>query len=383
MTSLILTFQRCFKMKDPNSSAPPRSMDSAEYGRRLRVLVAALRRRGLDGAVITEDVSRLYYTGFASTAGTLLVDVAEGPVFVVDFRYILMARKAMPFAKCVLQKSGDPSQVARHVRGWRKAGYEARQSVSAYEELRKRLDKVEVWEAVDDAIASQRAVKSAAEQKALRRAIAANDHLYARVLGQLSPGMTEWDVRGLFRRGADEVGQGEAFATIVCAGANGAECHHEPDLTPIPARGPVLMDFGVILDHYCSDMTRCVCFGRPTALYRKIHGIVLEANRRAIAKLRPGMTGEEVDAIARRHIAKAGYGDAFGHSLGHSVGMEIHEGPNFSPRESRVIKPGMVVTVEPGIYLPGRLGVRIEDVVLVTRTGCECLSRSPRDLVVL
>ena len=157
--------------------------------------------------------------------------------------------------------------------------------------------------------------------------------------------MTEWDVRGLFRRGADEVGQGESFATIVCAGANGAECHHDPDLTPIPARGPVLMDFGVVLDHYCSDMTRCVCFGRPTALYRKVYDIVLEANRKAVAKLRPGMTGEEVDAIARRHIAKAGYGDAFGHSLGHSVGMEIHEGPNFSPREKRVIKPGMVITV--------------------------------------
>ena len=370
-------------MNDKSLSAPPRTLGPAEYERRLRVLVATLRKRGLDGAVITEGVSRLYYTGFESSAGTLLVDVAEGPVFVVDFRYILMARKAMPFATCVLQKSGAPSQVARRVRGWRKAGYEARQSVSAYEALRKRLDKIETWEAVDDAIAAQRAVKSAAEQKALRRAIAANDRLYAQVLGQLRPGMTEWDVRGLFRRGADEVGQGESFATIVCAGANGAECHHDPDLTPIPARGPVLMDFGVVLDHYCSDMTRCVCFGRPTALYRKVYDIVLEANRKAVAKLRPGMTGEEVDAIARRHIAKAGYGDAFGHSLGHSVGMEIHEGPNFSPREKRVIKPGMVITVEPGIYLPGRLGVRIEDVVLVTRTGCECLTQSPRELVVL
>ncbi len=370
-------------MNDKPLSIPPRSLGAAEYERRLRVLVAALRKRKLDGAVITEGVSRLYYTGFESTAGTLLVDAVEGPVFVVDFRYILMARKAMPFAKCVLQKSGAPSQVARHVRGWRKAGYEARQSVSSYEALRKRLDKIDTWEAIDDAIATQRAIKSVAEQKTLRRAIAANDRLYTQVLGQIRPGMTEWDVRGLFRRGADEVGQGESFATIVCAGANGAECHHEPDLTPIPARGPVLMDFGVLLDHYCSDMTRCVCFGKPTALYRKVYDIVLEANRKAVASLKPGMTGEEVDAIARKHIAKAGYGDAFGHSLGHSVGMEIHEGPNFSPRESRIIKPGMVITVEPGIYLPGRLGVRIEDVVLVTRTGCECLSQSPRELVEL
>ena len=370
-------------MESSTLSAPPRALPVAEYERRLRTLVTALRRKGLDGALITNGVSRLYYTGFESSAGTLLVDAAEGPVFVVDFRYILMARKAMPFAKCVLQKSGAPSQVDRHVRKWRTAGYEARMSVGDFDRLKAKLTHIESWMAVDDIIVGQRSVKSRAEQAVLRRAIAANDKLYAKVLQQIRPGMTEWEVRGLFRRIADEVGQGESFDTIVCAGANGAECHHDPDLTPIPKRGPVLMDFGVLVDHYCSDMTRCISFGKPTALYRKVYGIVLEANRKAIAKLRPGMTGEEVDAIARRHIKKAGYGDAFGHSLGHSVGMEIHEGPNFSPRESRVIKPGMVITVEPGIYLPGRLGVRIEDVVLVTRNGCECLTQSPRELMVL
>ena len=370
-------------MQKENLAPPPRVLPAAEYERRLKALVAALRRRKLDGAVITEGVSRLYYTGFESSAGTLLVDADEGPVFVVDFRYILMARKAMPFAKCVLQKGGAASQVARHTRRWRSAGYEGRMSVTAFERLRKSLADIASWEAVDEIIAGQRSVKSAAEQKALRRAIAANDRLYADVLGKIRPGMTEWDVRGLFRQGADRFAQGESFATIVCAGANGAECHHEPDLTPIPSRGPVLMDFGVVLDHYCSDMTRCVSFGKPSPFYRKIYDIVLEANRKAVARIRPGMTGAEVDAVARRHIEKAGYGDAFAHSLGHSVGMEIHEGPNFSTGEKRVIKPGMVITVEPGIYLPGRLGVRIEDVVLVTRTGCECLTASPRELTVL
>ena len=130
-------------------------------------------------------------------------------------------------------------------------------------------------------------------------------------------------------------------------------------------------------------MTRCVSFGEPSPLYRKTYGIVLEANRAAIDRLRPGMTGAEVDAIARGIIAKAGYGDAFGHSLGHSVGMEIHEGPNFSTKEKKIIKPGMTITVEPGIYLPGRLGVRIEDVVLVTQKGCEVLTATPKELLVL
>lgn len=359
-------------------SAPPLAMPVAEHERRVKRLVLALRRKGLDGAFITSPVSRLYYTGLESTAGTLLIDVVEGPIFVVDFRYILMAKRAMPFAKCVLQSAGAPSQVAKRARRWRKCGYERRESVEAFERLKSNLGEPREWMPIDDEIAGQRAVKSPLEIKAIRKAISANDALYARVLPQVDPGMTEWDVRGIFRREADVLGQGEAFATIVCAGRNGAECHHEPDATVIKARDTLLMDFGVKVDRYCSDMTRCIALGKPSSFYREIYSIVLDANRKAVSRLRPGMTGKEVDAIARRHITRAGYGDAFAHSLGHSLGLEIHEGPNFSPSEKREIKPGMTITVEPGIYLPGRLGVRIEDVVLVTDKGCECLSSTPR-----
>lgn len=356
-------------------------MRPEEYARRIKAFTRAVAKRKLDGAVITNGISRVYFTGFESTAGALLVDADEGPVFIVDFRYILMARKAMPFVKCVLQRSGEPSQIAKYTRKWHSCGYEARDSVASFDYLKGLLANVGKWEKIDDAITGLRAIKSPAEQKMMRRVIAANDKLYATVLPQIKPGMTEWEVRGLFRSQCDRMGQGEAFDTIVCFGANGAECHHEPDMTPIGAKGPILMDFGLKLDRYCADMTRCVSFGKPSELYRKIYKIVLDANRRAIANLKPGMTGEEVDAIARKHIAKAGYGDAFGHSLGHGLGMEVHESPNFSPRESREIKPGMIITVEPGIYLPGKLGVRIEDVVLVTRNGCECLTQSPRELV--
>lgn len=355
-------------------------MPPTEHERRMRHLVSTLRRKGLDGAFITSPVSRLYYTGLESTAGTLLVDVAEGPVFVVDFRYILMAKRAMPFARCVLQRAGTPSQVAKCARKWRRCGYEARESVEAFERLKSALGEPRDWAPIDGDIAMQRAVKSPLEIKAMRRAIAANDALYARVLPQIEPGMTEWEARAIFRREADILGQGESFATIVCAGRNAAECHHEPDQTVIGSHCALLMDFGVKVDRYCSDMTRCAVFGKPTPFYRDIYSIVLDANRKAVSKLRPGMTGKQVDAIARRHIARAGYGDAFAHSLGHGVGLEIHEGPNFSSSEKRKIKPGMTITVEPGIYLPGRLGVRIEDVVLVTDKGCECLSTTPRDL---
>lgn len=360
------------------TSAPPVAMPTAEHERRVRRLISALRRKGLDGAFITSPVSRLYYTGLESTAGTLLVDVAEGPVFVVDFRYILMAKRAMPFAKCVLQRAGMPSQVVKSARRWRKCGYERRESVEAFERLKSNLGTPRDWTPIDDEIAAQRSVKSPIEIKAIRKAVAANDALFSRVFPQIEPGMTEWEARGIFRREADVLGQGEAFATIVCAGRNGAECHHEPDATVIRPRDTLLMDFGVKVDRYCSDMTRCAAFGKPSPFYREIYSIVLDANRKVISRLRPGMTGKEVDAIARRHISRTGYGDAFAHSLGHSLGLEIHEGPNFSPAEKREIKPGMTITVEPGIYLPGRLGIRIEDVVLVTDKGCECLSSTPR-----
>lgn len=361
-------------------SLPPRSLPPAEHERRMRRLVSVLRRKGLDGAFITSPASRLYYTGLESTAGTLLVDVAEGPVFVVDFRYILMAKRAMPFAKCVLQRGGAPSQVAKCARKWRKCGYERRESVETFEKLKSTLGEPRDWLPVDDEIAMQRAVKSSLEIKAIRKAVTANDTLYARVLPQIRPGMTEWEARNLFRREADILGQGEAFATIVCAGRNAAECHHEPDMTVIANGGALLMDFGVKVDRYCSDMTRCAVLGKPSLFYRKIYSIVLDANRKVVSRLRPGMLGKEVDAIARRHITRAGYGDAFAHSLGHSLGLEIHEGPNFSPFEKREIRPGMTITVEPGIYLPGRLGVRIEDVILVTDKGCECLSSTPREI---
>lgn len=359
---------------------PPAAFPAEEYAGRLEKFRKALCKAKLDGAVITRDVSRLYLTGFNSSAGTLLVDVCEGPVFIVDFRYIIMAERAMPFAKCILQKRGGTDALSKFTGKWRRAGCEALESRSGLERLETRLPKITEWAPVDGALAELRGVKSPREQKKLREAIAAGDALYSWALPQVKPGMTEWEARGFFRHGADLFGHGESFDTIVCAGANGAECHHEPDLTAIGANDPVLMDFGVVLDYYHSDMTRCIHFGKPTKTYREIYGIVLEANRRAIASVKPGMTGAEIDAVARDFIASHGYGNAFGHSLGHSVGMEIHEGPNFSPGEKRIIKPGMVVTVEPGIYLPGKLGIRIEDVVLVTRTGCEVLTKSARDL---
>lgn len=366
-----------------DSPGPAKSFSQSEYATRLKRLVAKLVKSGLDGAVLTERVTGLYYTGFDISEGFFIVDAVKGPSFIVDFRLFFMAQKAMPFVNCILKKSSGTDYIKKLTSKWKKCGIENSGSAVSRESLKARMPWIENWKAVDGVINEERFVKSKAEIATMRRAIAANDTLYSWVLPQIHPGMSEWEIKMLFRYGTDKFGQGEAFDTIACAGANGAECHHEPGTDVLEKGMPLLMDFGVKLDNYCSDMTRCVSFGKPSKLYEKIYKIVLDANRKAIAAVKPGMTGEEVDAVARKHIAKYGYGDAFGHSLGHSVGMFIHEGPNFSPRDHRVIKPGMIITVEPGIYLPGKLGVRIEDVVLITRNGCECLSQSPRSLLLL
>lgn len=359
---------------------PPAGFCSDEYARRIKRFRLLLARRGIDGAIITRAVSRRYLTGFESSAGMLAISADNGAIFSVDFRYILMARKAMPFLQCVERKREAPDPLAAFARKWRTAGYEARDSKEKADRLSMRFGNIGTWIAIDDDISSLRAIKSLAERKAIRAAVSQNDALYSWALQKISPGMSEWQIRNIIRSGADVFGHGESFDTIVCAGRNAAECHHNPDETIFRRDSLLLMDFGVLLDGYHSDMTRCVCFGKPTPLCEKIHKIVLEANRKAIDAIKPGMTGREVDAIARNVIAKAGYGDAFGHSLGHSVGLEIHESPNFSQVEKGIIKPGMTITVEPGIYLPGRLGIRIEDVVLVTPKGCEVLTKSDRQL---
>jgi Xaa-Pro aminopeptidase len=358
-------------------------MPPVEHAARLRRLLAELRRRRLDGAVITHPVARFYYTGVASSAGALWVDVREGPLFAVDFRYLFMARAALPFMPCALQKAGEAavrSPWLRRARRWRRCGYEGREPASALRRRQEQLPGVTEWEDIDPLILAQRAVKSPREQRVLRRAITANDALLAALLPQLRAGLSEWEIRNLIRREADRFGQGEAFDTIACVGANAAECHHVAGDEVLGPGQPLLLDFGVKLDHYCADMTRCLSPQRPDTRYRKLFRLVLEANRRVIAAIRPGMTGREVDDVARNHIVQAGYGAAFGHGLGHGLGLEVHEAPSFSPRSEEVIRPGMVVTVEPGIYLSGKVGIRIEDVVLITRDGCEVLTRSPHEL---
>jgi Xaa-Pro aminopeptidase len=356
------------------------------FAERLEDLAGAVRRRRLDALLVFGEANIRSLTGMTCDNGCLVVCPRSGaaPAFVTDFRYVPMAHRVAPWLRTVEQERGrglaDTAAGMLKRAGARAArvGYERSISAGRYLQLQKLFRGAKLVEAEDEVL-NLRAVKTVDEITRIAAAEALNDAIWRDAQRDFRSGMTEKEMQRIIRAHMNARGDGEAFETIVCAGANAAECHHVPDDTVWRRGEPLLVGMGVKLDGVCSDMTRCIRPSRSysvSAEYEKVYSLVLEANLAAIAAARPGMTGKELDKIARDIICKAGYGPAFGHSLGHGVGYEIHEMPSASTRSENVLKPGMLVTIEPGVYLEGRLGVRIEDLVLITTTGCEVLSHS-------
>ena len=347
---------------------------------RLEALVRILRRRRLDAALVFGEANIRALVGVVCDNGCLVV-TPSCVVFVTDFRYVPMVHRVAPWLETVeLARGVTFAKAVRKILGpVARLGYEGAIAASRYLSLQTSFRGAKLVDVGDDVL-SLRAVKTVDEIARIAAAEALNDEIWARARREFRSGMTEKDLQREIRAWMNALGDGEAFETIVCAGANAAECHHVPDGTVWRKGEPLLVDMGVKLDGVCSDMTRCL---RPRgrsadAEYGRVYDIVLEANLAAIAAAKPGMTAGALDKVARDIISKAGYGPAFGHSLGHGVGYEIHEAPTASRRDATVLRPGMSVTIEPGIYLEGNLGVRIEDLVIVTETGCEVLSRSEK-----
>lgn len=227
-------------------------------------------------------------------------------------------------------------------------------------------------------------IKDEHEVKLVRESIKLLDRGFKEARGILNPGVIENDAAlalefAFKRMGAEAL----AFDTIIASGERGALPHGKASGKRIKKGELVVVDMGVVLNGYNSDETRTFCLGKTNAEQKKIYNIVLEAQEKAIEKIRPGVKATEVDLAARAHIEKAGYGKYFGHGTGHGVGLDVHEAPNVSPFSSDVLEEGMIVTVEPGIYIPGMGGVRIEDMVLVVKGGFEVLTKTPKDLVCL
>ncbi|MFC1600768.1 M24 family metallopeptidase [Candidatus Sumerlaeota bacterium] len=365
---------------DTRNSRPLQPFPPNEYLARIKRLTKLVAKEKLDAFIILSEINRFYFTGFHSSNAVLLIQPGREPEFYTDFRYLEMARRCLDFVKLgtLRRVKGPFDGVSRKAR-WRRVGFEGRTPQTGYESLRKALPDVKEWVNAEKLISGLRAVKSAREQAVLRRAVHIGDDVFRLAMADVRLGMSEWDIRRLLRYWSDKLAQNSAFG-IVCVGSNASECHHAPGERILRRNQEVLVDMGVTVDSYVSDMTRTVFFGKPSKKLAELYKIVLEANKRAIRAIRAGQSCARVDAIARKVIEQAGYGKQFGHGLGHGVGLEVHEAPGFSALSKELLKPGNVMTVEPGIYLPGVGGVRIEDMVIVHQGGCEVLTRTPKRL---
>ena len=352
---------------------------------RLGNLREKLAEKELDALLVSTPENRRYLSGFTGSSGYLLISRSQA-ILATDFRYVEQAGIQSPDFQ-VVKTSGDwtwlREEVGQHEYG--KLAFESQHlTVATYRRISEELKHLPTAKrpalAATSGLADVlRSVKEEGELAQLQNAIDVADAAIQSVPPAINPGDTEREVAWRLERtmrdlGADSV----SFDTIVAAGPNGAMPHHRPSDRPIKAGEPIVIDMGAKVGGYCSDITRTFCIGEPDETFRKVYDIVLGAQLTAIATVRPGMTGKEADGLARVVIEEAGYGDDFGHSLGHGLGLVVHEHPGVGPRSENTLEEGMVFTVEPGIYISGWGGVRIEDVVLLGSDGARVLSGAPK-----
>lgn len=353
---------------------------------RLESLMKAL-PGDIDGALITARCNRLYYTGMSSSAGTLLV-TKEAAYLIIDFRYIEKARATVQSCEVILEEKRTEQILALVKKHSLKniAIESERMTVSALEKLRSDIPDCSFCgdERLERQIARQRSIKSVEELAAIRAAQSLTDQSFTHILEYIRPGQTEREIMLELEFYSRRLGsEGPSFDFIVVSGKNSSLPHGVPSDKVVEKGDFITMDFGCIVENYHSDMTRTVAVGTPTHEMREVYKTVLRANRESMEAIVPGAPCKSIDEIARKVIYSAGYEGCFGHGLGHAVGLEIHEEPRFNEHASEICEPGLLMTVEPGVYLPGKFGCRIEDMVYITENGCENLTNSEKELIIL
>lgn len=342
---------------------------TAPASTRLDRLRARIEDLGVDALLITAPSNRRWVSGFTGTAGTLLVS-HDRALFATDARYYEQVVAQAP-TFTLLRANGPMSEwvpLLLEGLGGKRLGFEpVGMSYAAYEEWTQTIAALPesarpALVPAPAAVEALRAIKEPDEVEALTRAVLLGDAAFMHAASAARPGMTErelaWEIqRYAMEHGADNL----SFPTIIAGGPWGALPHAYPRDVPLEAGQGVVMDLGVIVDGYCSDLTRTIFLGPPDDQFRRIYDIVLTAQEMAEERIEAGMTGQQAHQIAVTVIAQVGYGEYFGHGLGHGVGLDIHEAPRLGPRSEDMLKDGQVVTVEPGVYIPGWGGIRIED----------------------
>lgn len=350
---------------------------------RIEKLNSALEAKHLEAVVVLTDFNRRYLSGFTGTSGALII-TKEHKLLITDFRYIEQATSQAPEFEIVKQSGALIDEVKAQLESLdvQNVGFEGHLvSYDTYLQLSKSYISLI---SISGLIEKIREVKDDSEIKLIQKASEIVDETYEYVLTVARAGMTEQQLKAKLESKLLELGaEGTSFDTIVASGHRGALPHGVASEKVINKGELITLDFGAYYKGYSSDITRTFAIGEPDPKLKEIYNIVLEANMKGIAAAKKGITGKQLDAVARDYIASKGYGDAFGHSLGHGIGLDVHEGPNLSKKSESKLEINNCVTIEPGIYLDGLGGVRIEDDILITENGCECFTKCSKNLIIL
>ena len=359
-----------------------------EWKRMRENIETLLREKSLDAVVVADEANMRYLSGFTGDTGYLYLSGLQ-QVLLTDSRYTLRAREEAPSYRVleisrekgyldILEELFARDQVSR-------LGFEDQVMIyGTVERWKERLSQVRDWVGLGQELAKLRRIKTEEEIRRIARAEKLGDEAFTYLCKELRPGVTEREIAAKLEYYFKTHGaEGISFPSIVASGVHSAMPHAAPSEKKLEKGDFVTLDFGCKYEGYCSDMTRTVVLGRASERQREIYRIVLEAQEAGLEAVRAGISGAQADRAARAVIEQAGYGEYFGHALGHSVGLEIHERPALSQADDTILEPGMIETVEPGIYVPDFGGVRIEDLVVVTEDGCRNLTRSPKELIEL
>ncbi len=340
-----------------------------------------------EAILVSSPENRRYFTGFPSSDGYLLI-TKDDAVFFTDSRYIEAAQNVIKTCRASLltRLSAEPADflnkhnIKKVYLEWENMTFSLADSIKSVFSL----TEVTPLKELSEHIGALRCVKERQEVEKIKKAQAIAENAFDHILSFIKPGVTEKQISleldfYMLSHGAEAL----SFETIAVTGAKSSMPHGVPDDTVVKSGDFITMDFGAVYDGYHSDMTRTVAVGKTSDEQRKVYDTVLSAQKAALKALKEGLPCSEADKTARDIITDAGYGSYFGHGTGHGVGIEIHELPNLSPRSEAILQAGNVVTVEPGIYIPGKFGVRIEDMALITENGCENLTNTPKELIIL
>lgn len=340
----------------------------------------------VDALITTGASNSHYFSGFHTVADAnypIVLIPAEGEAQLFISRLDKDAATYASTIGVVVPENGFSEEIINHLPDNAEVLIDGQMTIGFYNRLQEDLSMI-----VDDSLVSGlRSIKDTGEQEHIREACRVAEKTLDKTITRLGEDaietLTETMVAASIEYKLRKHGsKGAAFPSIVATNASSSLPHHTPTETEI-SDGPLLFDIGAVINGYCSDMSRTIHLGEPSATFREIYGLVLEAHKHAADALTPGTTAKEVDAAARNFLEKKGYLDQFNHSVGHGVGLDVHETPNLTPRSDQVLEEGMVVTIEPGLYLKGEFGVRIEDVYLLTENGSERLTESSRELTVI